>query len=306
MGNDWGGVLLGHFKSKSAFTKVLSQTALPLIQVQPSLVPDRNRSKGGRSFYFFDFDDNIAFLDTPTRIYHRISGHQIQLNSKEYALYRTSIGRFGKFENYEIRLGDGGSFQDFRDLNLGISKYFGQRQSFVRDIRAATKGFDYKWKGPSWNSFYWAVSNRRPISLITARGHSAQTIKEGLEVFVKAGHLPVSPNFLTVYPVNCPKAQCLLTGRQFNEGLEVARLKQLALRKSVEKAFEEYGESPYHRFGVSDDDPKNVSLMLEELLRLKADYPQNAFYLINTLSNEEVKTEIFLDHLEMSAQQVSI
>jgi hypothetical protein len=36
--------------------------------------PDRNLHRGGRSFYFFDFDDNIAFLTTPLILFHKDNG----------------------------------------------------------------------------------------------------------------------------------------------------------------------------------------------------------------------------------------
>ena len=46
---------------------------------------DRNYHKGGRSFYFFDFDDNIAILGTPTYLFHKETGDELILSSGEFA-----------------------------------------------------------------------------------------------------------------------------------------------------------------------------------------------------------------------------
>ena len=70
-------------------------------------------------------------------------------------------------------------------------------------------------------------------------------------------------------------------------------MKQLAIRSSVEKAFEVYGYNPYHRFGMSDDDPKNVQLIIEEMSRLKKDYPKNSFFVFDTHKGQFLRREVF-------------
>ena len=40
------------------------------LAIERSPEADRNRHLGGRSFYFFDFDDNVAFLSTPIILFH--------------------------------------------------------------------------------------------------------------------------------------------------------------------------------------------------------------------------------------------
>ena len=47
--------------------------------------PDRNFAHGGRSFYFFDFDDNVAFLTTPMFLFHRETKAEIQISSRQFA-----------------------------------------------------------------------------------------------------------------------------------------------------------------------------------------------------------------------------
>jgi hypothetical protein len=63
----------------------------------------------------------------------------------------------------------------------------------------------------------------------------------------------------------------------------------------VLKAIELYGYSPYHRFGMSDDDHKNVELISEEMRLLKSDYPEMSFFVIETFKNSYKKYEILLN-----------
>ena len=129
------------------------------------------------------------------------------------------------------------------------------------------------------------------MSVITARGHHSETIQKGIELLVKTGHLPHNPNFLSIYPVTNPEIRCNeLEDPELKAS--VADLKRAAIRNSVEKALEVYGESPFHRFGMSDDDPKNVELITEEMKCLKRKYPEMAFYVIQTFEDSFIKTEV--------------
>lgn len=254
--------------------------------------PDRNYHRGGRSFYFFDFDDNIAFLTTPLILFHKETGEELNLSSADWALHHASIGKSGPFSDYEIRYDDAtGTFRRFRDLKLTESdRMNGKKQLFVEDVAAALKMPDLQWKGPSWDCFYHATFNQRPISVITARGHSATTIQAGIFEFVKAGYLPSEPNFLSIYAVSNKQVREHLHDPDYTAS--TAELKQRAIRASVEKAIDVYGYSPHHRFGMSDDDPKNIQLVVEEMTRLKSIYPEMSFFMIETHNGDFVKHEI--------------
>lgn len=254
--------------------------------------PDRNFNRGGRSFYFFDFDDNIAFLTTPLILFHKETGDELNLTSGDWAIHHSSIGKSGPFSDYEIRYDDQtGTFRAFRDLDMKeVEKVGNKKQTFVQDVLAALNLPDLQWKGPSWDCFYHATFNQRPISVITARGHSAEVLKDGIHEFVKAGYLPSVPNYLSLFAVSNKEVR-----RQFNDHdfkLSTAELKQHAIRASVEKAIEVYGYSPHHRFGMSDDDPKNIQLIVEEFSRLKSSYPEMSFFMIETHNGDFTKHEI--------------
>jgi len=254
--------------------------------------PDRNYSRGGRSFYFFDFDDNIAFLTTPLVLFHKVTKEELHLSSAEWALHHSSIGKEGIYSEYEIDFDDvGGTFRCFRDITLTEEdRLAGKKQTFVQDILLGLKNLDSIWKGPSWDCFYHAVFNQRPISVITARGHSAETIRAGIYEFVKAGWLPSEPNYLSIFAVSNKQTRISVGDHEFKQS--TAELKQHAIRASVEKAIEVYGYSPHHRFGMSDDDPKNIQLIVEEMTRLKGKYPEMSFFMIETHNGSFTKHEI--------------
>lgn len=253
---------------------------------------DRNFHLGGRSFYFFDFDDNVAYLSTPIILFHKVTGEEIKVGSGEFAHESKNIGNSGKFADYFLDINDEkGSFRHFRDKEFSHHEIkAGQKQSFVKDIEEAMEKADSVWKAPSWNSFYHAIYNNRPISVITARGHKRETIKDGINMMVQDGHLPHDPNYHTLYPVSNIDIRKELG--DLNLTKNVAELKKEAIRASVEKAIEVYGHSPYHRFGMSDDDHKNIELISEEMRVLKKEYPEMSFFVIETFKDSYAKYEI--------------
>lgn len=253
---------------------------------------DRNFHLGGRSFYFFDFDDNIAFLTTPLILFHKETGAELLLSSGDYAQFHQGIGKAGPFVDYKMDFCDlTGTFRNFRDIQFSeVEKLSGKKQVFVQDVAEALGYPDFQWKGPSWECFYHATFNQRPLSVITARGHHPETLKEGIKVFVKNKVLPLEPNYLSVYPVSHKDTRMALGDTGLIE--DTAELKQRAIRASVEKAIELYGYNPHHRFGMSDDDPKNIQLIAEEMTRLKARFPEMSFFLIETQNGSFIKHEV--------------
>ena len=259
---------------------------------------DRNADRGGRSFYFFDFDDNVAFLTTPIILFEKDTKRELKVTSGEYAQIHRLVGESGPYENYELINDDRvGSFRCFRDRDMGLlDKLLGKKQMFVQDLAAALGLPDVQWKGPSWSCFYHATLNKRPMSVITARGHSPTTIREGVKLLVDRQFLPNEPNYLSIFPVTNPSIRKELG---CDDGsTSVAALKRAAIRESVERAIQVYGKSDYHRFGMSDDDPHNVELITAEMKDLKAKYPAMSFFVIETQAGRFVKWEVYPDHTE--------
>lgn len=260
--------------------------------------PDRNFHLGGRSFYFFDFDDNIAFLSTPIVLFHKKTGEEIILSSGEFGQQSAFIGKEGLYKDFHLDLCDAkGSFRFCRDQEITfVEKIKGKKQRFVIDIEEALQRAPHDWKAPSWNCFFHATFNKRPISVITARGHHPDTIKNGIDVMVRQGHLPYRPNYLSIYPVSNPEMRLKLGDKDLQTS--IAELKRRAIHESVEKAIETYGYSNYHRFGMSDDDPKNVELVTEAMRELKIKYPEMSFFVIQTYEDSFEKREVFSHNVE--------
>jgi hypothetical protein len=168
---------------------------------------------------------------------------------------------------------------------------------FVEDLASALGMPEVQWKGPSWSCFYHAVFNSRPLALITARGHHPSTIQEGIRLWVKEGHLPQEPNYLAVYPVSHPDVKKKLN---LAHSESIPHLKQKAIRASVEQALKIYGNNPHHRFGMSDDDPRNIEWIVEEMRLLKREYRQMSFFIIQTHGEQMTKLEVFADRVQDS------
>lgn len=263
---------------------------------------DRNYHRGGKSFYFFDLDNNIIHLDTSIILFSRRGEPEWEISPHELARFgQSKIGADGPLKDWYLDQDDvSGSFRNFRDHPRSLlQRLRRQPQSFVRDLRDALRRPEWEWKGPSWNHFRYATINRRWTSIITARGHQPSTIMEGLSELVRLGYLPRQPRYLSVYPVTNPEIRKQLG--DVDKSLPAAALKRRAILHSVEEAFRRFGRNPHHRFGMSDDDPENLELITEAMLELKEKYPRNAFFVIDTSHHRIKKMEIVQGHVEERA-----
>ncbi len=272
-----------------------SQLELPIIR---ETTPDRNHAKGGRSFYFFDFDDNVIHLPTSLYLFEKNSNLQKEVSTREFAQISHLIGNTAPWEKFEIRIDEQtGSFRRFRERDLKlIDRLLLRRQPIYEDLLCALKMADHHWKGPSWDFFWHAVHNSRPLSIITARGHRPESIKEAVTLLVKKKRLSREPNYLSIYPVSHLETRTILGDHEWM--WHTAKLKKAAIHFSVESAFRLYGFNPAHRFGMSDDDPANIKLIIEAMQELKAIYPKNSFFVIDTQNGQLVKQEVFMDSVK--------
>jgi hypothetical protein len=264
------------------------QVALPIPDERER---DRNFDLGGRSFYFFDFDDNIVHLNTKIILFHKITGVEHEVPTAEFPVISKLLSvKDSEWAAYAIREDDPyrGSFRNFREIPRDLLEK-NQSQPLILDMLEVLQNPFSEWRGPSWSFFAKAVNNNRPISVITARGHHPHTIRRAVNLLVQSRELDAHPNYLSVYPVSYPE-----TRRQLGDvdnSWNTAQLKKEAIKFAVRDAFACYGENPHHRFGMSDDDPHNVELILESMRELKVEYPDNAFYAFNTFGGKIVREE---------------
>ncbi len=240
------------------------------------------------SFYFFDFDDNIMFLATSIYILNTETEKTEPVSTREFAKIHPLLGQPGKWEDYALF---DGSYCSFRDIPEEASRA-GRKQYFVEDIEKAVESDDQSWRGPSWDLFVYACEKRRPISIVTARGHDPETMKAGMRVLVDKGLIPREPNYLTIFPVGNDRVR-----REQLDDPNLQKttpgLKKIAIKKSVQRALERYGSEPEHCFGMSDDDPQNVSLIIRAMCECKKEHLDKRFFVINTRMGENVKLEVF-------------
>ena len=104
------------------------------------------------------------------------------------------------------------------------------------------------------------------------------------------GFLRAAPSYLGIYPVTHGAVRDALGDREARRS--IPELKMAAIFAAVEQAMRVHGVSPYHRFGVSDDDARNLDHIVAALTELKHRYPDNAFFVIDASHHPVVKTEV--------------
>ncbi len=266
-----------------------------------------SRQDGSLSFYFFDFDDNAMYLETPIYVKNRLNGKEKSISTAQYANIRGDLGKDGPWKDYEFFDGTYRRYYDVPDTKSA----HGTSQFFVEDVEKALEQAAEKWQAPAWPMLKYACEKQRPVAIITARGHSRNTIKAGIRVLVDRGFLEREPNYLEIYAVNNPgMVEELLNG--IENGAERARvkapedrtspLKRIAIRNIVDKAIAIYGSEPPHRFGMSDDDPVNVDLIIKAMCECRRKYTDKRFFVISTHKGEHVKLEVFPPDYAASGQ----
>lgn len=237
----------------------------------------------GKSFYFFDIDDNLLFLPTKLYLWNAETKAERAVSSGEYAAIQNLLGRPGLWQAWTVR---DKTFRDFRDV-AGVAS---GKQQFLKDLSQAIKSGP-GWQGPAWPLLVHCAKNSRAIAMVSARGHDPKTIKAALRALVRRGHLKAVPPILGIYTVTNPNVRKRLKAADKN--LTVPVIKKKAIMDAVREALERFGAKPPHRFGMSDDDPNNVVLAISAMRDCKLKYPDKRFFVINTNHEEHVKLEVF-------------
>jgi len=131
-------------------------------------------------YYAFDWDDNLMFM--PTKIYLKDDkGKSVGMSTEDFAEYRTDIGEEPfEYKGHTIVSFDKEPFRDFR-----VS---GDKQ-FITDAMSAPTG-------PAWDDFVEAVNNGSIFAIVTARGHTPSTLKEGVYRLIKQNKYGLDSNQL--------------------------------------------------------------------------------------------------------------
>ncbi len=149
----------------------------PAKKSRPRTVIRKGQRRVDLRYYMFDWDDNI--LHMPTRI------HLERKTARGWKAYDVSTAEFARIRrdtvNYRPRGGDWDkAFIDFYDIGRrGARAFIGDTKiALAPVIRGHKKG------APSFEKFRTALIEGRLFAIITARSHSAASIRKGVEYFV--------------------------------------------------------------------------------------------------------------------------
>ncbi len=112
-------------------------------------------------YYAFDWDDNI--LEMPTQIVLiDEKGSEVGMSTEDFAHYRSKVG----LESFEYKGSKIVGFAEEAFRNFTVKG----DERFMTDVMLAKPG-------PAWSDFLECVNGGSIFAIITARGHSPETIK---------------------------------------------------------------------------------------------------------------------------------
>jgi len=119
-------------------------------------------------YYAFDWDDNIVHM--PTKIVLKTKdGDEVGMSTDDFAKYRHDIGKKDIDYNGETIVG----FAENPFRNFGTE---GDKNFLVDSMRAKL--------GPAFKDFREAINNGSIFSIITARGHNPNTLKQAVYNYI--------------------------------------------------------------------------------------------------------------------------
>ena len=122
-------------------------------------------------YYAFDWDDNIVHM--PTKIMLKTEdGDEIGMSTEDFAKYRHDLGK--KPIEYKGEKVVGYSENPFRNF-----KTEGDKEFLIDTLKAK--------KGPAFEDFKEAINNGSIFSIITARGHNPETLKQAVYNYIITG-----------------------------------------------------------------------------------------------------------------------
>jgi hypothetical protein len=119
-------------------------------------------------YYAFDWDDNIVHM--PTKIIVKTEeGDEVGMSTDDFAEYRHNLGKSPFQYKGETIVGYGNEpFKNFQT--------YGDKDFLIDAMRAK--------EGPAFNDFREAINNGSIFSIITARGHNPNTLKQAVYNYI--------------------------------------------------------------------------------------------------------------------------
>ena len=145
-------------------------------------IPYVNEEVATRDFkyYIFDWDDNILHMPTKIRLEHLEDDgtwRPVEVSTSTFALVRADT------EHYRAP-SEGGWREAFRNFADPMAP--GECNHFLDDTIAALERVEHGEKpGPSYNALKKTLREGRLFAIVTARGHSPETIEKAVRIFIR-------------------------------------------------------------------------------------------------------------------------
>lgn len=150
-------------------------------------IPYVNEEVCNRDFkyYIFDWDDNILHMPTKIKLEHCCEDgiwRPVEVSTSTFALVRADT------EHYRAPKGGWAeAFRNFEDPPLPdgcVSKFAPNR--FIEDTIAALEKVEHgDAPGPSYNALKKTLREGRLFAIVTARGHSPETLEKAVRIFIR-------------------------------------------------------------------------------------------------------------------------
>jgi len=144
-------------------------------------IPHVNTEVARRDFkyYIFDWDDNILHMPTKIKLEHLGDDgawRPVEVSTSTFALVRTDTA------HYRPPHGDWAeAFVNFEDPHAQ-----GECNRFIEDTIAALEKVEHGERpGPSYNALKKTLREGRLFAIVTARGHSPETIEKAVRIFIR-------------------------------------------------------------------------------------------------------------------------
>lgn len=122
-------------------------------------------------YYAFDWDDNIVHMPTKI-IVKNDEGKEVGMGTEDFAIFRDQIGK----KDFRYK---GDTIVGYADEPFRNFREEGDKQFLIDAMKSKT--------GPAFEDFREAINNGSIFSIITARGHNPNTLKQAVYNYIVTG-----------------------------------------------------------------------------------------------------------------------
>lgn len=131
-------------------------------------------------YYAFDWDDNIVHMPTKIMVLTD-DGNEVGMSTDDFAEHRHHIGK----EPFKYK---GETIVGYADEPFRNFRTAGDKDFLIDAMRAK--------EGPAFGDFREAINNGSIFSIITARGHNPETLKQAVYNYIISGYNGIDKNKL--------------------------------------------------------------------------------------------------------------